>query len=178
MQAGGREGWRHKPVQLTKSFVPHRGWEWGTPVFYGGGVLSFYSQSFRSVSETEGKKKPKQKTQKPTKQQTNMLHMRTWPESPSTALAWFASARPWISPSFPPCSVCPAHSSHLSPVPPLSPRPGTGLGWLCPIPQGWVAFPSSKRSKSPCLTGHVASKWQLRHFPELWGCSCSLHWQH
>lgn len=64
MQAGGREGWRHKPVQLTKSFVPHRGWEWGTPVFYGGGVLSFYSQSFRSVSETEGKKKTKTKTPK------------------------------------------------------------------------------------------------------------------
>lgn len=140
--------------------------------------MSFHSQSFRSVSETE-EKKNKNQPQKPTEQQTNMLHMRTWPESPSTALAWYASAWPWIFPSvFPPCSVCSAHSSHLSPAPPLHPRPGTGLGWLCPIPQGWVAFPRSKRSKSPYLTGHVASKWQPRRFPDLWGYSCSLHWQH
>lgn len=153
---------------VNKELQPPSGLGVGTPVFYGGGGLSFHSQSFRSVSETEEKKK---KTQKPTKQQTNMLHMRTWP---STALAWFASAWPWIFPSL----SLPAHSSHLSSVPPLSPWPGMGLGWLCPIPQGWVAFPSSKRSKSPCFTGHVASRQQPRCFPELWGCSCSLHWQH
>lgn len=118
----------------------------------------FIPRVFRSVRETEEEKKKKPK---PTKQQTNMLHTRTWPESPSTALGWYASAWPWIFPSlFPPCSVCPAHRSCLSPVPPLSPRPGTGPEWLCPVPPGWVAFPSSKRSKSPCLTGHVASRWQ------------------
>lgn len=54
---GWREGWRHKPVQLKKSFVPWRGQEQGTPVFYGGEVLSFHSQRFRSVSETEKKEK-------------------------------------------------------------------------------------------------------------------------
>lgn len=51
------QGWRHKPVQLTKSFVPRRGRERGTPVFYGGEVLSFHSQSFKSVSETKERKR-------------------------------------------------------------------------------------------------------------------------
>lgn len=60
---GGREGWKHKPVQLTKSFIPRWGREQGMPVFYGGEVLSFHSQSFRSVSETKERKRT-------TKQQT------------------------------------------------------------------------------------------------------------
>lgn len=43
---GWRERWRHTPVQFMKSFVPQQGREQGTPVFYGGEVLSFHSQSF------------------------------------------------------------------------------------------------------------------------------------
>lgn len=103
-----------------------------------------------------------------------MLHMRTRPGGPSTALGWDAGAFPWIFPSlFPPAPTTPAHCGHLHPAPPPSPRPGTGPGWLCPIPWGLVASPSSERLKSPHLAGHVASRWQPRPFPQPWGCSYS-----
>lgn len=100
--------------------------------------------------------------------------MRTRPGGPSTALGWDAGAFPWIFPSlFPPAPTTPAHCGHLHPAPPPSPRPGTGPGWLCPIPWGLVASPSSERLKSPHLAGHVASRWQPRPFPQPWGCSYS-----
>lgn len=100
--------------------------------------------------------------------------MRTRPGGPGTALGWDAGAFPWIFPSlFPPAPATPARRSRLRPAPPPSPCPGAGPGWFCPVPRGWVASPGSERSKSPRLTGHMASRWQPRPFPELWGCSCS-----
>lgn len=91
-------GWRHKPVQFTKSFIPWRGWEQGTPVFYGGEGLSFYSQSFRSASETE-EKEPR-----------NNKHATyaTRPGGPGTALGWDAGAFPRIFSSLP-TSIQPQH---------------------------------------------------------------------
>lgn len=91
--------------------------------------------------------------------------MRTRPGSPGTAPGWDASAFPWIfSPSlFPPFLI------RLRPAPP--PSPGPGAGRLCP--RGRVAFPGNERSKSPCLMGHVALRWQPKPLPELCGCSRS-----
>lgn len=131
---GWSEGWRHKPVQLKKSFVPWRGREQGTPVFYGREVLSFHSQRFRSVSETEERKRT-------TKQQTNMLHMRTRPGGPSTALGWDAGAFPWIFPSlFPPCSDHPCSLRPLPSSPTTESSPGHGAGVALPHPAGIGGF--------------------------------------
>jgi len=49
---------------VTEELHPRWGREWGTPVFYVGEVLSFHSQSFGSVSETEGRKKNDETTNK------------------------------------------------------------------------------------------------------------------
>lgn len=159
---------------VHRELHPPAGLGVGTPVFYGGGVWSVHSQSFRSVSETEEKKK--QTIQKPTKQQTNMLHMRTWP---STALAWFASAWPWIFPSLSPSLLrlpCSQQPPQCSPT--TEPWAWHGAGMALPHPTGMGGSCQQQESKSPWCTGHVASRQQPRHFPELWGCSCSLHWQH
>lgn len=51
-----------------------------------------------------------------TTQQSSMLHMRTRPGNPGTALGWGAHAFPWIFPSLLP----PALLSLLHPAPPLS----------------------------------------------------------
>lgn len=140
-------GWRHKPVQFTKSFIPWRGWEQGTPVFYGREGLSFYSQSFRPASETEERKRT-------TEQQTCYicdLAGRLW-HSPGMG-CWCLS---WDFYLF----------SDLYPAPSLSPGLGTG-------PAGMGGFSWQREVEVPSHVGHGAWRWQPRPFPELWGCSCS-----
>lgn len=138
MQEGFREGcWRHKPVQLTKSVVPRRGREQGTPVFYGREVWSFHSQSFQSVSEMEESKRTMEQQQK-----NPMLHMRSRPGSPSTALGWDAGAFPWVFPSFPPAPAAPARCLHPAP----SPCPGTGMGGFSQQQEVEVPTPRGTRA--------------------------------
>lgn len=102
-----------------------------------------------------------------------MLHMRTWPGGPGTALGCDAGSFPWIfflSLSPPPRSLQPPPSIH-----PHHRVLAGAQGWAGSAPSrgDGGASPSSKRLKSLRLVGHMAWRWQPRPFPELWGCSCS-----